>query len=315
MARPIKNNADYFTHDSDMRNDVKIRALRRKFKHAGYAVWCFMLETLTDSDYFEIIWDEINIELLSADFDVSFEELSDIVDYCVKLGLFTVEDCKLFSPTHQSRFNSLLKKRERDKDYANAKNEVIVNDNDTETHKEIVIASDNEVIVNDNDIVKESKVEYSKEKDISRDEPLPLSSSGSLSEFITSFNEKRCSKFQAIEKVKKQFNARLKEGFTPAQMLQALENAMKDKYHIQEKYKYLTPEFFTRADKIEKFLNISNGEAKEGSIPAPKLGFDEYLRHDGTRTYGTGKTTVPLDAPPRPSASWWWNDGLKQWNM
>jgi hypothetical protein len=31
MARPLKNNADYFPHDNDMRNDEKILALRRKF--------------------------------------------------------------------------------------------------------------------------------------------------------------------------------------------------------------------------------------------------------------------------------------------
>ena len=52
MARPKKNNAEYFTHDADMRNDVKIKALRRKFSHTGYAVWNYLLETLTDSDFF-----------------------------------------------------------------------------------------------------------------------------------------------------------------------------------------------------------------------------------------------------------------------
>ena len=31
MARPKKNNADYFSHDNDMRNDERIIALIRKF--------------------------------------------------------------------------------------------------------------------------------------------------------------------------------------------------------------------------------------------------------------------------------------------
>ncbi|MDR0431180.1 MAG: conserved phage C-terminal domain-containing protein [Tannerellaceae bacterium] len=154
-------------------------------------------------------------------------------------------------------------------------------------------------------------------EDICRVSPDPSLDSGDFSEFIAGFNRIRGSRFQAIDKVKRQFNARLKEGFTPAQMLQALETAMKDRYHISEGYKYLTPEFFTRSDKIDKFINVNSSSPTSGQeiTHAPQLGADEWMRPDGTRTYGSGKTTVPIDAPPRPSVSWWWNDGLKQWNM
>jgi hypothetical protein len=91
-----------------------------------------------------------------------------------------------------------------------------------------------------------------------RDKSQPLPSKKEFENFISSFNAIRGTKFQAIEKVKKQFYGRLKEGFTPAQMLQALENAMCDEYHIETGCKYLTPEFFTRSDKIDKFLNVNN---------------------------------------------------------
>ena len=315
MARPLKNNAEYFTHDSDMRNDVKIRALRRKFKHVGYSVWCFLLEVLTDSDYFETNWDEINIELLSADFDISSEELKEIVEYCVKLDLLQIENNKLFSKTHRGRFNALLVKRSRDRDYIKSEKEVIANENHTEIPNNEVIVTDKEVIVTENDIVKESKEEYSKEDNNISNEIYaePVSASSEFSKFISDFNKIRGSRFQAIDKVKRQFNARLKEGFTPAQMLQALENAMQDKFHITEGYRFLTPEFFTRPDKIEKFLNVQQKE--KPSIAPEKLGVGEWMRPDGTRTYGTGSSTVPNDAPPRPSEAWWWNAGLNQWNM
>ena len=116
MARPKRNNAEYFTHDADMRNDVKIKALRRKFKHTGYAIWCFLLEVFTDSDFFEIEWNEINIELFSADFDISPEELSDIVDYCVKIELLTLSsEGKLYSKNQKRRFELLISKREKDR--------------------------------------------------------------------------------------------------------------------------------------------------------------------------------------------------------
>jgi hypothetical protein len=90
--------------------------------------------------------------------------------------------------------------------------------------------------------------------------------SGGLQDYINTFNTIRSTKFKAIEKVRKQYNARLKEGFTPAQMIESLKNAMKDEYHIETGYKYLTPEFFTRSDKIDKFLNTtkpSTNQAEE----------------------------------------------------
>jgi hypothetical protein len=134
----------------------------------------------------------------------------------------------------------------------------------------------------------------------------------SFKNFIAAFNAVRGSKFQGIEKAKRQFNARLKEGFTPDQMIQALKTAMKEKNHIESGYRYLTPEFFTRPDKLERFLNSTSPKGQE---TIPRLGAGEWMRPDGTRTYGSGSTTVPDDAPPRPSEAWWWNDGLNQWNM
>jgi hypothetical protein len=87
MARPTKHNVDYFSHDADMRNDLKIKALRRKFGHTGYSIWNMLLEHLADCEYFEYGWHDENIELLSADFDIDTEDIKDIVNYCIKLGL------------------------------------------------------------------------------------------------------------------------------------------------------------------------------------------------------------------------------------
>lgn len=113
MARPKKNNADYFSHDADMRNDPKIRALRRKYGFMGYAIWLYLLEVLTDSDFFQVHWNDMSIELLSGDFDCEVAELKCIVEYCVNLKLFEIQDSMLFSFNHQKRFEGLLMKRKR----------------------------------------------------------------------------------------------------------------------------------------------------------------------------------------------------------
>jgi hypothetical protein len=116
MARLNKNNAEYFTHDADMRNDVRVKALFRRYKHTGYAVWCFLLEALTDSDFFEIEWTGINRELYSADFDVTPEELSEIVDYCIKIELLTLQDGKLFSVNHKARLEAVAAYRDKQRE-------------------------------------------------------------------------------------------------------------------------------------------------------------------------------------------------------
>jgi uncharacterized phage protein (TIGR02220 family) len=64
-------------------------------------------------------------------------------------------------------------------------------------------------------------------------------------------------------KTKAQFLTRLKEGYTKEDIMKAIINCSVDKYHI-ENPKYLTPEFISRADKIEKYANATN---KPTTIP------------------------------------------------
>lgn len=115
MARPKKKNADYFPHDSDMRNDPKVKALRRKFGFIGYSVWSMLLEVLTDSDYFEYKWNDLNIELLAGDFDLEPEVLKEIVDYCITIKLLSIESDILYTEKLKERFDTLLSRRSVDR--------------------------------------------------------------------------------------------------------------------------------------------------------------------------------------------------------
>ena len=60
------------------------------------------------------------------------------------------------------------------------------------------------------------------------------------------------------EKAQKQLKARLKEGYTKEDIVKALRNAAKDQHHLDTNYKYLTLEFITRSDKLERFVNMSD---------------------------------------------------------
>lgn len=114
MPRPIKDNADYFSHDADMRDDPKIKALRRKYKIAGYGVWCMLLEAITDSDHFRLAVDP---EIIAGDFDVDTDFLNGVIAYCLQIDLLQSDDNgeTIYSRTMDKRFEGLLSKRKRDR--------------------------------------------------------------------------------------------------------------------------------------------------------------------------------------------------------
>lgn len=174
MARPQKNNLDYFSHDKDMRNDLKIKALRRKFSHKGYSIYVMMLEHLSDCEYLQFEWNELNIELLTPDFDVDSDELKDIINYCIKLNLFQVEEGIIFSQKFYDRNQDVLNTRKgfsllnsplsilkRNKLTDNGVNQELTMVNQELIHKE------KESKLNESK-VDDSKVEDSKEEKIKR---------------------------------------------------------------------------------------------------------------------------------------------------
>lgn len=167
MARPKKHNAEYFSHDKDMRNDPRIKAVRRKFSHLGYAVWNYILETLSDSDFFEYEWSDVNIEILSGDYNVTPEELRDVVDYCVAIGLLQLDTSesgiKLRCNKLVERFSDLLTKRAK-----SAKNRVSATETPEKDQKtEFLPQKPQETDISVTEIP-QSKVKYSK-VDISKD--------------------------------------------------------------------------------------------------------------------------------------------------
>lgn len=112
MARPIKNNCDYFPHDGGMRNHRKIKAIISKFGLEGYAYWNIFLEILTTSENFTIkIINEIDWELLSAELHTSNERLKEFITYLITLSLIKNENNFYWSESLIEMFQSVLNKR------------------------------------------------------------------------------------------------------------------------------------------------------------------------------------------------------------
>ena len=112
-GRPKKGGCDYFSHDADMRNDARIKALRAKFGIVGYGIFCMMLETLTDATCLVYKLDDLSLELLAGDFGIDSEKLKEILDYLIKLGLIDHRNDLLFSKKLDERLRYVFVKRNR----------------------------------------------------------------------------------------------------------------------------------------------------------------------------------------------------------
>lgn len=116
MARPNKNNCDYFPHDRDMRDHKKIKAVRSKFGISGYALWVMTLEYLTGSDGNVFQYSDTEFELMAGDFGVSATEIRDLIDYCIRLELLFNDNGFIKSESLDERLSPVYQKRGKAKE-------------------------------------------------------------------------------------------------------------------------------------------------------------------------------------------------------
>lgn len=93
----------FFLHDSNMLSNRKIAALRQKFSHVGYSVWCMLLEQLAATESRSITLDEIGIITYAALFDVEEQQLCDIINFAVKIGLVACDGITISCPSLNAR--------------------------------------------------------------------------------------------------------------------------------------------------------------------------------------------------------------------
>lgn len=154
MARPKKNNADYFSHDNSMRNHRKIKALRAEYGVEGFSAYVMLLETLTEADNFQLeLRKELDWKILAGDFGIDSERLKDIFKLMEELELIKIKDCLVVCESLNKRLEPVLEKRERDRGYALNKKR------DEKGQYQVVIASETPVIASE---TPQSKVNESK---------------------------------------------------------------------------------------------------------------------------------------------------------
>lgn len=94
---------------------------------------------------------------------------------------------------------------------------------------------------------------------------------------IEYINKQTGREFKVInDAVKRKFNARLKEGYSKDDILSAIKNAVRDEFHRDKNFKYLTPEYFSRSATIDQHRSTIERKEKQsaqkysnGYIPGP----------------------------------------------
>ena len=85
-------------------------------------------------------------------------------------------------------------------------------------------------------------------------------------QLLSFLNSKTDRDFKVINKqVQGKYLARLKEGYTKFDILDAIINAVNSDFHKESNFKYLTPEFFSRAETLDKYSNVNN-KPKENNV-------------------------------------------------
>ena len=341
MPKPNKNSADYFSHDCDMRNDIKIRALRRKYGNTGYAVWCFMLETLTGSDNFITDYSPVSKELMAADFDIQVSELEAIISYCIQLNLLQMtDDNKVFSRAHQRRFEDMIVKRERRREINRLNGSKGGNPNFqkgkpnpyyTGSEDNQSVMPDNQNISEDNskleeNIREEKRTEQNiREKKIeSIDYPyqdimrLWNEICGGVLPKLKALNDSRRSKIrvrlnEAKCKTPDDMKAWAKELFTACIRSRFLCGENNHQWTASFDWLFTNPTNWVKV--FEGNYDNERGVNKSRTGVQNKLGVGEYITSDGRRTYGSGIANIPLSAAPRPSEKYQWSAESQTWIM
>lgn len=119
--------------------------------------------------------------------------------------------------------------------------------------------------------------------------------------FVEAINKVLGKKYRGDSKSKRSFHARVKEGYTLEQIIQATKVASQEDYHIGNGFKYLTPEFMTRPDKLEKFLQQAPNSIQPLSQPNTPIELHNYKMKTDNQ-YNQTYTTITFY---RENASEW----------
>jgi hypothetical protein len=128
----------WFEHDARASDDPKIKLLKYKYGIVGYGTYFHILEIIARDDknkgYFPYSY---SMELLSLEFQISEEQITNIIEYCVELGLFDQDQYTLnkniYCPKLLDRADTYTKRVKQTKNVQKSSNTSVQNTKEYES--------------------------------------------------------------------------------------------------------------------------------------------------------------------------------------
>lgn len=242
-GRKDKNTVDYFPHYCASGKTIFI--LENQFGHLGYYIWFKTLEILGNNENHYIdLRDETDLLFLISKMKITEQQLNNIYNLLAKLGAIDLEmwnEKIIFSENFVKNITDAYKRRNKDVYGKAYLCEHILNLCIHKSKKRIHKSTKESIL-------EESILEESKDG----------VSVFNYLKFISLFNEVTKRNFKGDSKSESAFNARIKK-YNEAEFGIAIRNAYNDDY-LRQNPKYLTPEYLTRENQLEKWLNVIEGE-------------------------------------------------------
>ena len=322
MARLKKQTVDYFPHVCKCGRTVFI--LESRFGNDGYAFWFKLLEILGESDgHFYDCSNASNWAFLLAKTHTDEERANDIVNVLIDLGKIDAELWAarriIWIENFVRNLSELYRRRVEDL----PKKPAFIDENQHETNvSDGRNLKQKELLTAETDKVKESKVKERKEKKYPYQGICDLWNSTCVSlPKVMKLTERR----------KQKIECRLDEfGVQPEQWLETAENLFKrvqasdflaGRSANKQNWAASFDWFFENSS---NWVKVSEGNYDNKGVRSPQsgskssiglLGVGEFLDGTGRRTYGSGRATIPQDAPPRPSERHQWSAESQTWIM
>ena len=88
MARKLKIGLDYFSHDTDLFDDVKIKYLKARHGLVGYAIYLRLLENIyKETGYYLKVYSKFNL-LFSDECSIEIDVYINVLNDCIEENLF-----------------------------------------------------------------------------------------------------------------------------------------------------------------------------------------------------------------------------------
>jgi uncharacterized phage protein (TIGR02220 family) len=278
-----KKDSYWFKHDSTAGRDLRIMQIKAIYGLEGIGIFWSVVEVLREQANFSWKSDESSLGILSKIIDCDKTTLKNFIADCKRIGLLNFsEDGWVFSNRLNKDMGVWTTKRDNGSGGGKAKKAAFDLKKEDNSEKIPNVVAKLQRNSSESSGIREEKRREDKEDSI-------------YIGFVSFVNNTLNRKFTTKDsKAKRQLIARLKDGYTNEQIKIAIVNASKDSWHIENKYKYLSPEFFTRSDKIDKFLNMESVDVLPTLIDLknpneyvnpsdyfnePEVNWDEYPNH------------------------------------